>query len=273
MRTTKDAVIKIIIYIILIILAAIFLVPIFYVFYNSLLPKRYIQTFVSPSVWTLDNYKQLFTEYPILKWYGNTLISTLVIVAGNMFFTPLAGYALAKLRFPGRKVVFLILLLSMMIPFQLVLIPQYIMLAKAGLVNTLFAITLPFLSESMFIFMSRQFFYSIPSELEEAARIDGLSRFGTYFRIVLPISGTLLATIAIFNFTGTWNSYLVPATYINSIDKYTLVVGLQTVNNAHFDRENLTLAGVFLLSFPVMIFFVFTQRLFVQGIATAGIKS
>jgi multiple sugar transport system permease protein len=186
---------------------------------------------------------------------------------------PFAGYALAKLRFPGRKVVFLILLLSMMIPFQLVLIPQYIMLAKAGLVNTLFAITLPFLSQSMFIFMSRQFFYSIPSELEEAARIDGLSRFGTYFRIVLPISGTLLATIAILNFTGTWNSYLVPATYINSIDKYTLVVGLQTVNNAHFERENLTLAGVFLLSFPVMIFFVFTQRLFVQGIATAGIKS
>ena len=147
----------------------------------------------------------------------------------------------------------------MMIPGQLVLLPQYIMMAKAGMVDTLWAIILPYLSQSMFIFMSRQFFY-------------GMGRFGTYFRIVLPISGVLLATIAIFNFTGTWNSYLVPSTFISSPDKYVLVVGLQTVNNEHFQQENLTLAGVVLLSFPVIGFFMFTQKFFVQGIATAGLK-
>ena len=263
---------KVFTYLFLLCLALIFLVPVFYVFYNSLLPKRYIGTFVSPDIWSLDNYKELFSKFPILRWYGNTALSTVAVVAGNIFFTPLAGYALARLRVPGRKVIFLCLMLSMMIPGQLVLLPQYIMMAKAGLVDTLWAITLPYLSQSMFIFMSRQFFYGIPEELEEAARIDGLGRFGTYFRTVLPISGVLLATIAIFNFTGTWNSYLVPSTFISSADKYVLVVGLQTVNNQHFQQENLTLAGVVLLSFPVIGFFMFTQKFFVQGIATAGLK-
>ncbi len=272
MTSSKKILSKVLIYLFLIGLALIFLVPVIYVFYNSLLPKRYIGSFVPPSVWSFDNYKELFSEFPIFRWYGNTAISTIAVVAGNIFFTPLAGYALAKFRFPGRKVIFLCLMLSMMIPGQLVLLPQYIMMAKAGLVNTLWAITLPYLSQSMFIFMSRQFFYGIPEELEEAARIDGLGRFGTYFRIVLPISGVLLATIAIFNFTGTWNSYLVPSTFISSAEKYVLVVGLQTVNNQHFQQENLTLAGVVLLSFPVIGFFMFTQRFFVQGIATAGLK-
>ena len=258
MKTKKSIAGKILIYFFLILLALLFLVPVFYVMYNSLLPKRYIGSFVSPALWSLDNYKELFSEYPIMKWYGNTAISTV---------------AVARLRFPGKKVIFICLMLSMMIPGQLVLLPQYIMMAKMGLVNTLFAITLPYLSQSMFIFMSRQFFYGIPEELEEAARIDGLGRFGTYFRIILPISGVLMATIAIFNFTGTWNSYLVPSTFISTQEKYVLVVGLQTVNNAHFQQENLTLAGVFLLAFPVIIFFMFTQRFFVQGIATSGIKS
>lgn len=175
MKTKKSVVGKILIYLFLILLALLFLVPVFYVMYNSLLPKRYIGSFVMPSLWSLDNYKELFSEFPIMKWYGNTAISTVAVVLGNIFFTPLAGYGLAKLRFPGRKVIFICLMLSMMIPGQLVLLPQYIMMAKMGLVNTLLAIILPYLSQSMFIFMSRQFFYGIPEELEEAARIDGLA--------------------------------------------------------------------------------------------------
>lgn len=273
MRTRGSVVGKVLTYFFLALLALIFLVPVFYVMYNSLLPKRYIGSFVSPSVWSLDNYKELFADFPIMGWYKNTAISTLSVVLGNIVFTPMAGYGLARLRFPGKKVIFVCLMLSMMIPGQLVLLPQYIMMAQMGLVDTLAAIIIPYLSQSMFIFMARQFFYGIPEELEEAARIDGLGRFGTYVRIVLPISGVLIATIAIFNFTGTWNSYLVPSTFISTLEKFVLVVGLQTVNNEHFQQENLTLAGVFLLSFPVIIFFMFTQKFFVQGIATSGIKS
>ena len=120
MKTKKSVVGKILIYLFLILLALLFLVPVFYVMYNSLLPKRYIGSFVMPSLWSLDNYKELFSELPIMKWYGNTAISTVAVVLGNIFFTPLAGYGLAKLRFPGRKVIFICLMLSMMIPGQLV---------------------------------------------------------------------------------------------------------------------------------------------------------
>lgn len=201
MRTRGSVVGKVLTYFFLALLALIFLVPVFYVMYNSLLPKRYIGSFVPPSVWSLDNYKELFADFPIMGWYKNTAISTLSVVLGNIVFTPMAGYGLARLRFPGKKVIFVCLMLSMMIPGQLVLLPQYIMMAQMGLVDTLAAIIIPYLSQSMFIFMARQFFYGIPEELEEAARIDGLGRFGTYVRIVLPISGVLIATIAIFNFS------------------------------------------------------------------------
>lgn len=263
---------KVVQYAVLTVVAAVFVLPILYVMYNSLLPRHLIGSWAAPANWTLDNYRELIQKYPVGGWYKNTIISTVVVVLGNSIIPPMAGYALAKLRFPGRQVAFICVLLSMMVPFQLIIIPQYIMLAQFKLVNTLYAITIPFLSQTMFIVISRQFFLGIPAELEEAARIDGLGRMGTYFRIVLPISGVLIATILIFNFAGTWNSYLIPSTYINTTSKYTLVVGLQTVNNAHFQRENLTLAGVFLLSFPVMFFFAAMQKYFVQGIASTGLK-
>lgn len=173
MRTRGSVVGKVLTYFFLALLALIFLVPVFYVMYNSLLPKRYIGSFVPPSVWSLDNYKELFADFPIMGWYKNTAISTLSVVLGNIVFTPMAGYGLARLRFPGKKVIFVCLMLSMMIPGQLVLLPQYIMMAQMGLVDTLAAIIIPYLSQSMFIFMARQFFYGIPEELEEAARIDG----------------------------------------------------------------------------------------------------
>jgi len=118
----------------------------------------------------------------------------------------------------------------------------------------------------------RQFFYTVPNELVEAARIDGLSHAGAFYRVVFPNSVTLFTTIAILNFNGTWNSYLVPSTFINIRERLTLVVGLQMVNSAHFVRTSLTLAGIVLLSFPVLLFFLFTQKYFVQGVMASGIK-
>ena len=259
-------------YTVLIILALIFLLPILYVFYNSLLPYRYVQTWAPISVWSLDNFKELFTEYPILKWYWNTFASTAIIVIGNLIFPTMAGYALAKLRFPGKKFIFGCLLTSMMVPFQLTIIQMYIQLAKMDMHNTIWAISLPFLSQTMFLFMARQYFFSIPNELIEAGRLDGLSHAGVFFRVVCPNAKSLFASIAILNFTSTWNSYLVPATFINRVEKFTLVVGLQTVNMTYFQKTNLTMAGVVLLSFPVILFFVFTQKHFVKGAVESGIK-
>ncbi|MDR2305327.1 MAG: carbohydrate ABC transporter permease [Treponema sp.] len=250
----------------------IFLVPIFYVIYNSFLPNRYVQTWVPPSIWTLDNYKRIFADYPVWRWYGNTLASTVIVVLGNLIFTTMSGYAMAKLKFPGREVIFNAFLGSMMVPFQLVIIQLYIQLAQLQLHNTIWSITLPFLSQTMFIFISRQFFFSVPGELIEAARIDGLSHAGAFYRVVMPNAVTLFTTIAILNFNGTWNSYLVPSTFINIKERLTLVVGLQMINQEHFIRTSMTLAGIILLSFPVMLFFLFTQKYFVQGVMASGIK-
>lgn len=268
-----DKIKKTVQYLVLVIIACIFLAPLLYVLYNSLLPYRYVQTWAPFRVWTFDNYKELFAKYPIVKWYWNTFASTMIVVAGNMIFPVMAGYALAKLRFPGRKMIFSILLISMMVPFQLIMIQMYIMLAKMNMHNTIWAITLPFLSQTMYLFIARQFFYAVPDELIEAGRIDGVSHAGAFFKIVCPMAKPLFATIAILTFTGTWNSYLVPATFINKVDKYTLVVGLQTVNMSYFQKTNLTMAGVVLLSFPVILFFIFNQKQFVQGVMSSGIKS
>ncbi len=264
---------KILLYTALIMLAAVFLVPILYVFYNSLLPYRYVQTWAPIKYWSLDNFKELLTKYPILTWYRNTFVSTVLVVGGNMLLPTMAGYALAKLRFPGRKILFNAFLMSMMVPFQLTLIQMYIQLSDMRLINTVWSITLPFISQTIFLFMSRQFFYSVPNELLEAARIDGLGHAGAYFRIVIPNAKALFASIAILNFTGTWNSYMVPATFLNKIEKFTLVVGLQTVNMTYFQKTNLTMAGVVLLSFPVILFFIFTQKHFVEGAMASGIKA
>lgn len=263
----------VLLYTVLILLAVIFLAPLLYVLYNSLLPYRYVQTWAPVDVWTLDNYKELLTKYPILRWYWNTFASTALVVAGNLVFPVMAGYALAKLRFPGKKLIFGVLLVSMMVPFQLTMIQMYIMLANMKMHNTIWAITLPFLCQTMYLFISRQFFYAVPTELIEAARIDGTGFAGAFFKIVLPISKPLLATIAILTFTGTWNSYLVPATFINKVEKFTLVEGLQTVNMAFFQKTNLTLAGVVLLSFPVILFFIVNQKQFVKGVMSSGIKA
>ena len=151
------------------------------------------------------------------------------------------------------------------------LLPKWCVPTRCG--KTIWAITRPFLSQTMYLFIARQFFYSVPDELIEAARIDGVSHAGAFFKIVCPMSKPLYATIAILAFTGTWNSYLVPATFINRIEKYTLVVGLQTVNMSFFQKTNLTMAGVVLLSFPVILFFIFNQKKFVQGVMSSGIKA
>ena len=260
-------------YAVLTFLAIIFLAPVLYVFYNSLLPNRYVQTWAPISVWSLNNFTELFTKYSVISWYRNTAVSTFLVVSGNAVFTTMAGFALAKLRFPGRRILFTAFLLSMMVPFQLVIIQMYIQLAQLHMHNTIWAISLPFMSQAMFIFISRQFFYAVPDALIEASRIDGLSYAGSFFRIVCPNAKPLFAAIAILNFTGTWNSYMVPATFINKEEMFTLVVGLQTVNRSYFQRTDLTMAGVVLLSFPIILFFVLTQKYFVQGIMASGIKA
>ena len=158
---------------------------------------------------------------------------TVVVVAGNLLFCSLAGYAFARIKFFGRDVVFILVLATLMIPFQVIMIPTFLIVRKLGLIDTLGALIVPNLAGAFGIFLLRQFFRSLPIELEEAARIDGASRLGVLFKIVLPLSGPVLATVAVITFLWTWNDFLWPLVTLYSPNNMTLQLGLTTFQGAH----------------------------------------
>lgn len=259
-------------YILLVLLALVFICPLMYALYNSLLPLDKVNTLVPPSEFTLDNYVELFVNRPIFTWFINTLVVAGVTLLSQLTTALLAGYALAKLRFPGRGIAFNCVLVTLMIPFQVLLTPLYIMVAKLGWHDRLIGLIIPFMLNSLYVFMARKFFVTLPDDLIEAARIDGLGHGRIFFSIGLPLSKPVITTITIFNFTQSWNAYLVPSTFVSSQEKYTLVVGLNTLKDTFFNRLNLTMAGVVVISLPVLILFLVLQKQFIQGIASDGIK-
>ena len=263
---------KTLLYVLAIGLTVMFLLPLAYAIFTSLVPFEYVNKIPPLSALSLDNYKKLFHNYPMLTWYKNTATVTLLTLAGTLLTSLTAGYALAKLKFRGRQAIFNIILATLMIPFQLLLTPLYIMVASLGWHNTIQGLVVPFMVSSLSIFMARQFYMTVPDELIEAARVDGLGYIRSFFKVVLPLSGPLVATLAIFNFTSCWNAYLVPSTFLSKTDNFTLSVGLNTIKAANFIRPNETMAGVILLSLPVLVIFFFLQRWFIQGIATSGLK-
>lgn len=258
--------------------AVIFILPLFYAVYTSLKDLKDVETlFVGFDKLSLDSYIRILTHYQnsgggIGRWYLNTIIMTLIIVTGSCMISSMAGYALSKLSFKGKKYVFFIVLATMMVPYHMILIPVYIMMSKLGWLNTFAALTIPYLYQCLYIFLMRQFFGTIPNELIEAARIDGLTKAGAFFRIMLPLSKPALATIIILSFTGTWNSYLIPTTFVNKESMFTLVQGLNAAKDQFFDRVNVTMAGVVLTTIPVIIVFLLFQKYYVEGVASSGIK-
>ena len=255
-----------------VVLAFIFLVPMIYAIYNSLLPLDKVNKIVSPSYFTLQNYIDLFTKYPIFIWLKNTVIVAGFTLLCELTTSLLAGYALAKLRFPGRNAAFMIVLITMMVPFQVLLTPLYIMISRLGWNNTLTGLIVPFMLQMLYVFMARQFYLTIPDELIEAARIDGLGYIGSYFKIVLSLSKPIISTITIFNFVQSWNAYIVPSTFVSSKEKFTLVVGLNTLKDTYFNRVNLTMAGVVVTCIPILFLFLLLQKQLIRGIASDGIK-
>lgn len=270
---TKKIIGKILLYAVLTLFSVAFILPLVYSLYTSLLELKDVDKLVGVNRWTFDNYVKLINTYPVGKWYSNTIIMTAIILAGNCVTNTMAGYALSKLNFRGKKLIFFIILATMMVPYHMILIPVYIMMAKLGWLNTFAGLTVPYLYQCLYIFLMRQFFMSIPDELLEASRIDGLTKAGAFFRIVLPLSMPAMATMLIISFTGTWNSYLIPSTFVSREDMYVLVVGLNTAKDLFFDRTNLTMAGVVLTTIPVILFFLIFQKQYVEGVATTGLKS
>jgi len=184
----------------------------------------------------------------------------------------MAGYALARINFPGRKQMFIGILGIMMIPGQVTMVPTYMLLSKLGWMNTYKGMIIPFLTSIFGVFLMRQFFLSIPKELEEAAALDGLGRFETFFRIILPISTTALTTQFILMFSGIWNSFMWPSIIATSSEMYTLPVGLNSFNGQYFSMWDQVLAGVMLLSLPMIVVFIIFQKNFIKSTASTGGK-
>ena len=220
----------------------------------------------------LSNYSQVLQQAPFGRWFLNTLIVTVVVVAGNLLFCSLAGYAFARIKFFGREVAFVLILATLMVPFQVIIIPEFLIVRQLGMVDSLGALILPNLAGAFGIFLLRQFFRTLPIELEEAARIDGCSRIGVLFKIVLPLSGPALATLAVITFMWTWNDFLWPLITIYSAENMTLQLGLSTFQGAHSTNTNLLMAASVLSTLPILVLFFAAQRYFIRGIATSGLK-
>lgn len=263
---------SLIIYLILIALSVICIFPLLYAVETSLVSAADIGKLVPPTHITLENYIVIFTKYNVWTWIKNSIFMTACVMAGNAVIGLFTGYAISHFRFPGRKLVYAMVLVSMMVPFQLLITPIYIQVVNFGWTNTMKSIIIPFLAQSIYIFLTKQYFDSFPFELEEAAKIDGITRFGFFARIAVPIAAPLYTTIIILSFTGNWNSFFVPSTLLNDQKLFPLAVGLNTVKSRYFTQPNLTLAGTVLLTLPVLIVYFIFQKWFIQGVATSGIK-
>lgn len=232
----------------------------------------------SPPTWlpespSLDNFVRLFEKASFGLYFFNSAFVAVFVVAGNLLFSAMLGYALAHLTFPGKKVIFAAVMGTLMIPGLVLFIPQFILVANMGLVGTLPALILPFLVQPFGVFLMRQFFIGLPKELAEAARIDGAGELGIFFRVYLPLAVPAFATLGILTFLGSWNNFLWPLVVSTSQSTYTLPVGLALVATGQNQNDyGLLLAGATVVVAPILVVFLFFQRFFIEGIATTGIK-
>jgi multiple sugar transport system permease protein len=255
--------------------ALIMLLPLIWIVILSLETSSEAQGFppvVLPSGLHFHNYVTTWNSEPFGNFFLNSAIYSVTTVAGNLLFCSLAAYAFARLKFWGRDVLFIVLLATLMVPFQVLLIPTFLIVKHLGLVDSVGGLIMPNLCTAFGIFMLRQFFRTLPIELEEAARIDGTSRLGILFKIVLPLSLPALATLGIIQFMWSWNDFLWPLIIIDTASHAPLQLGLSTLQGAHRSHWNLVMAGTVMSQIPMLVAFLVAQRWFIRSIAFTGIK-
>jgi len=226
-----------------------------------------------PQQFTLDNYKKIFLQEPLFgRWLLNSVFVAICVTGFNLLFNSMAGYALARIRFLGSKFWFLLILAILMIPGQITLIPSYLILKNLGWLNSYQGLIVPNVVNATFIFMMRQFFLSFPKELEEAASLDGLSRWETFLSIVLPLAKPALAAQAIFIFMGTWNNFLTPLIILSDPEMFTLPLGLNAFKGQYITYWNYIMAASMVLTLPALAIYAFFNRYFIQGVTFTGGK-
>jgi multiple sugar transport system permease protein len=225
-----------------------------------------------PSSLHWANFATAWTHSPFARWLLNSATVSVTCVVSNLILCSLAGYAFARLRFPGSRIVFVAILATLMVPFQVVMIPTLLIVKHLGMVDSLPALMLPNLVTPFGIYLLRQFFLSLPIELEEAALIDGAGRLRILGSILLPLMGPPLSTVAVLTFLSVWNDFLWPLVVTSSPSVMTVQLGLSTFQSAHFTDWPVLMAGTLMSQLPVLILFVAGQRFFVSSIASTGIK-
>jgi multiple sugar transport system permease protein len=259
----------------LIVAAFLVLLPVIWMILTSFKPESTITSHPSqlfPSQWTLSNYRQVFKAIPFVRQFANTVVFAGTVTIVSLLFDSMTAYALARLEFPGKRLMFLAVLLFLMMPFQITLIPVYQLVAKLGLINTFPGLIIPRATNAFGIFFLRQFFLGIPRDLSEAARIDGAGEFRIYRTIVLPLARPALLTLGLFHFMFNWNDLLWPLIITTSTNMQTLPAGLALFSGEHVVQYGLLMAGATMAMLPMLLAFVFVQRKFIQGIATTGLK-
>lgn len=266
---------RVLLYIVLILIAVIMVVPFLWMLSTSL--KTQYDAVKIPPVWIPDppqweNYVKLFTEQPMFQFMLNTIKIVFFVVLGQLFFSSLAAYSFARISFKGRNVMFFFYIATLMVPGQVTMIPTYLMFAKAGLTDNHLALILPAFFSAFGVFLLRQFFMSLPRELEEAAEIDGCNPFMTYWRIMLPLVVPAMLTLGVFTLMNTWNDYMGPLIYLSSPEKYTMTLGIAYFKGVYTTQWNLVMAGSIVSVVPILIAYLCAQKYFIEGIAFSGVK-
>ncbi len=266
---------RILLYGVLILFALFFLLPLLWMFVTAIKPfEEWVQANWIPKNPTLENFRSIFADptLPATRWFFNSLGIATVFTSLVLMIDSLAGYAYARMEFPGRNALFGLLLATLVMPGLMFLIPNYLTINRLGWLNTYQGVMAPGLAGVFGVFFMRQFFQGIPKELEEAARIDGAGTWTTFLRVVLPLAKGALATLGVITFMASWNEFLWPLLVLNDRNLQTLPVGLATIQGQYtFDYGKL-MAGAAVTAIPVLILYMFLQRFIVQSVAMAGLK-
>ncbi|MEU8790445.1 carbohydrate ABC transporter permease [Streptomyces sp. NPDC048643] len=256
-------------------LALAFALPLLWLVLSSVMSDAEINRF-PPALWPkgidLGGYRYVLGNAMFPRWFANSLIVASVAVLSNLLLGALGGYAFARMRFAGSRLLLGLMLATMVIPFQLTMIPTFLVMKELGLIDTLGALIVPSLVTPFAVFLFRQFFLALPREMEEAAWIDGCSRLRVLFSIVLPLARPALATVAVLTFLSTWNDLSWPLIAINHDTQYTLQLGLTTFQGQHHTRWSAVMAGNVITVLPVLVAFLLAQKTFVQSLTSSGLK-
>ncbi len=288
-RPRSELLFKALNYAVLVAIAIVMGFPVFWMMSTALKTESQANQFPPvfiPNPVVIENFEEALGRANFARYLFNSTFVAVSTVAFLLFFSSLAGYTFGRLRFPGRNALFAIVIATMIIPGQVTMIPVFVIMARfplmggndilgqggAGLLNTYPALIIPQISGAFSIFMMRQFMMTLPEELSDAARIDGASEFGIYWRIMLPLTTPALITLGLFTFAGSWNDFIWPLVVTNSEEMRTVQLGLSVFRGVNFTEQALFMAGTTLATLPVMALFLVGQRYFIRGIALSGLK-